>query len=367
MAKNKKENTGTGTKRIIAVTLLIVLVLGFITTWAIGSEGFAQNNPLKFFNGWGHGVVVNEELEAQKNRFMLSTEDGPNNPTKLIILPAGDRQIAEESPKNIAATTAGARIAYPAPITGSVAPNTERSTVTTYVLQVVTEPAETEDIFVWRCTNTEAISVDVATDTRSATVKCKAGFGEPVTISATSNVNAEVTASVKADYIKRVVAMEYTLNPGQITFSNTGSVEHNLTFNPVYGVGTIEPEIRLASGIQQNAIELNFECTDGDYSTRTLYFSDSTFNVTDPYSAFGGYDGESWANEGGIADWIKLFRTKVTGTTSDATMLFIIEYVYGGKTYGSCSFKVPVALNLDSLHTYASNVTITPPNGGVIF
>lgn len=360
----QKKRSGNG--RIVAIFVLVLFCIAFVTTWAIGSEGFAQNNPAKFFNGWGKGEIVNEdELEAQKNRFILSSDDNPDNPTKLIILPAGDRQIDEELPEN-PAQTANCKLAYPMATTGSVAPTREYATVTTYVLQVVTEPAETEDVFVWRCTNTAAISVDVAADTRSATVKCNAAFGEPVTISVTSNVNENVTASIKADYLKRVVALEYALDPGEITFSNTGAVEHNLSFTPVFGVGTLEPEIRLSSN--NNYIMPNFECDVNNINVGMFSFQSSKFNISDPYTAFGGYYGDSWASESEIAGWIKAFKEKVTGTTADATMHFLVEYIYGGKGYGSCQFEVPIAFNVASLHTYAANLNVTTPDGGsVIF
>lgn len=54
MSKSKAK--GGGVKAVVTVIVVIVIIAALVV-WGIGSDGFKQNNPLKFFNSWGKGTA----------------------------------------------------------------------------------------------------------------------------------------------------------------------------------------------------------------------------------------------------------------------------------------------------------------------
>ena len=90
----------------------------------------------------------------------------------------------------------------------------------------------------------------------TANVECKQAFGEPVQVVCTSRQNSEASATVQADYAKRIVSgsMNYKGDStGSVQFTSSGSeykytassalediyIDTSSVFTPVYGVGTL--------------------------------------------------------------------------------------------------------------------------------
>ncbi len=73
MAKSKVKG---GVKAFIAVIVVIVIIAALVITWAIGSDGFKQNNPLKFFNSWGTQKAASDSADNKDKTLLAVGSDG---------------------------------------------------------------------------------------------------------------------------------------------------------------------------------------------------------------------------------------------------------------------------------------------------
>ncbi len=176
----KKHLSGKAVLAIVIAVLIVAAAL--VTAWAIGSEGFTQNNPLHFFNDWGTATVQPDEPndDTEKDNISLAS----------YALDKADFAAYGISPQALEAK----------------------------VITVDFEPANTTNKRIgWVCKWKDATStwasgknindyvdfVPAADFGASATLAVKQPFGEPVIVTATSRANSALTSSSQFDYVAR--------------------------------------------------------------------------------------------------------------------------------------------------------------------
>lgn len=255
---------------------------------------------------------------------------------------------------------------------------------TAYKITITPDPVDAIDTYSWTCTNTQQITLSPASDTKSCNVEITGAFATQATITITSNINADVTASVTVDYVKRISSV--TISNTKLTFGGEDNAQNNtITVTPTYGTGTITPSFSVSGGkleYTEETINAPSRVTttvpgfDGwrEISEYRYSFIGSSLSLTTPFDYFVASTksgGTKAPLETQLASaFNNSFITNCTGTSSDATLTINYTYSYtvGEDEVGGISesgtISKGIGLDVSALVTTAS--TITPDKGGIV-
>lgn len=219
-------------------------------------------------------------------------------------------------------------------------------------------------------------------DKLKCTVTCKQAFGEPVEISISYDYNPLITATVQADYIKRVEKV--TVSGFDASKFNSGTA-CKLSLIPTYGVGTVQGDCSITSSWGEldtdylNAITGNSqagrfysECeniadSDGDGldfwdSSKKVNKTESSSSLALSVNSFLKYNIPSSA-----MDYLKAAFVQATKEIINSSHLrAAVEYTYSYSTlYSSTgiaysSYGAIDISKLDNPYTGLENVDIGP-------
>lgn len=244
---------------------------------------------------------------------------------------------------------------------------------TAYKITITPDPVDAIDTYSWTCTNTQQITLSPASDTKSCTVSINEAFGTQATITIKSNLNADVTASVTVDYVKRITSV--TISNTKLTFGGEDSAQSNtITVTPNYGTGTITPTFSVSGG------KLEYEITAPSRIVTTVPgfngwreiseynydFTGNSLSLTTPFDFFvlsTEFGGTKAPIESQLASaFNNSFITNCTGTSSDATLTvnytysYTVDEGYVGGISESGTISKGVGLDVSALVTTASNI-----------
>ena len=267
-----------------------------------------------------------------------------------------------------------------------------------YTLTVTPEPVTADDTYSWVATDTSNITLIPSSDTKSCKVVCNSAFGEQITVTVTSNVNEDVTASCTLDYVKKITSVVVS-TPDIINFIGT-SQEHTVALTPTYGVGTITPDVLTVTGgsLKSNISgELSVSQSSTFNGSTTIYvregtygdfvFTGDTFSVTTPAAAFikststrtieGGLMPTGLSSDvellalGGYPTVAQLYtaynnsyKTSVDGA-NDGELTVNYSYYYNDVEIGSSSVTVSIGFNCSALVVNAVSSSLN--QGSIIF
>lgn len=263
---------------------------------------------------------------------------------------------------------------------------------TAYKITITPDPVDAIDTYSWTCTNTQQITLSPASDTKSCNVEITGAFATQATITITSNINADVTASVTVDYVKRITSV--TISNTKLTFGGEDSAQSNsLTVTPNYGTGTITPTFSVSGGkleyeftattsvnnynkftqlgMRRTVSEFNYDFNGTSLSLNTPYDFFVVSSTTEKYGFGSGSIYPTTPTEAQLASaFNNSFITNCTGTSSDATLTinytysYTVDEGYVGGISESGTISKGVGLDVSALVTTAS--TITPDKGGIV-
>ena len=257
-----------------------------------------------------------------------------------------------------------------------------------YTLTVTPDPVEAEDTYTWTATDTSSVTLSPSGDTKSCTVTCNQAFGTQITVTVTSNVTPDVTASATLDYLKAPQQVTIT-SPTTIAFSASGT-NYTVSATPTWGTGTITPDTFTVTG---GSISSNVDIPDDyDYMGaerhvvgKNLSLSSDGTLITTPSDAFvshtyitGGGGGiitkainpdieippVIFTEEQCLTMYENAFKSAVTGS-NDGTLTVNYTYSYQGVEIASSSVEISVGFDCSAMTVNA--VTIAPNTDGVIF
>lgn len=254
-----------------------------------------------------------------------------------------------------------------------------------YTFTVTPDPVEAEDTYTWAVTDTSSVTLSPSGDTKSCTVTCNQAFGTQITLTVTSNVTPEVTASATLDYLKTPTNVTVT-SPTTIAFSASGT-NYTVSATPTWGTGTITPDaFTVTGGWISNDLDIPDEYS---YMGRTrkvvdvnLQLSPDGTLITTPSAAFVSYTfitgggGEIitkavnpgdiiiYTEEQCLTQYENAFKSAATGS-NDGTLT--VEYTYSYKGVQIVSSSVEVAVGFDVSAMTVNAVSIDPNTDGVVF
>lgn len=256
-----------------------------------------------------------------------------------------------------------------------------------YTLTVTPDPVEADDAYTWTATDTSSVTLSPSGDTKSCTVTCNQAFGTQITVTVTSNVTPDVTASATLDYLK---APQVTItSPTTIAFSSSGT-NYTVSATPTWGTGTITPDTFTVTG---GSISSNVDIPDDyDYMGaerhvvgKTLSLSSDGTLITTPSDAFvshtyiTGGGGEIitkainpdieippviFTEEQCLTMYENAFKSAVTGS-NDGTLTVNYTYSYQGVEIASSSVEISVGFDCSAMTVNAT--AIAPNTDGIIF
>lgn len=261
---------------------------------------------------------------------------------------------------------------------------------TAYKITITPDPVDAIDTYSWTCTNTQQITLSPASDTKSCNVEITGAFATQATITITSNINADVTASVTVDYVKRITSV--TISNTKLTFGGEDSAQSNtITVTPNYGTGTITPEFAITGGeLKYNSKEIDTSVSwtntltgviaYREVSSFNYEFDGNTLSLTTPYEFFvrstevyyvpSGNSGKAPSEAQLASTFNNSFIEKCDGTSSDATLTvnytysYTVDEGYVGGISESGTISKGVGLDVSALVTTASN--IEPDHSGIV-
>lgn len=270
---------------------------------------------------------------------------------------------------------------------------------TAYKITITPDPVDAIDTYSWTCTNTQQITLSPASDTKSCNVEITGAFATQATITITSNINADVTATVTVDYVKRITSV--TISNTKLTFGGEDSAQSNtITVTPNYGTGTITPTFSVSGGKLEYEIAATTMLANTDKTQTPILgnrrsvsefnydFTGTSLSLTTPYNFFVKatttekyHLGVTEPGTGAIypqaptevqlaSAFNNSFITNCTGTSSDATLTINYTYSYtvGEDEVGGISesgtISKGVGLDVSALVTTASN--IESDKGGIV-
>lgn len=271
---------------------------------------------------------------------------------------------------------------------------------TAYTITIIPDPVDAIDTYNWTCTNTSQITLAPSGDTKSCTVSCTGAFGNQATITVTSTVNNDVSASVTVDYVKRITSVSITNT--KLTFGGEDSAQSNtISVTPTYGTGTITPTFSVIGGKLEYEITATttvanldktqrpFVGTKRDVSEYNYDFTGTSLSLTTPYDFFVeattteryhvGVTEPGMGTIYPIAPSVSQLATvfnnsfikNCTGTSSDATLTINYTYSYtGGEgSVGGISESGTISkdIGLDVSALIVSASVISPDKSGMVF
>lgn len=266
----------------------------------------------------------------------------------------------------------------------------EIMTDSAYTIEIVPDPVDADDTYLWTATDTTNITLSPAEDTKSCTVTCNNAFGTPITLTVVSNINADVGAEFTLDYVKAITAVTIT-SPKTIAFSTSGT-DYTISATPTYGTGTITPDTFTITGgkLKNNLTGLTEKLTNkvgNTYYSRTVTYADRQFtgtslSITTPWNTFITGTTTSEASQLNAAvraesdatisplvvqlgtptvaqlttAYNNSVKTKATNTAGDGTLTINYTYSHLGVSLGSSSVSLDVAFNISAMTVNAVNV-----------
>ena len=257
-----------------------------------------------------------------------------------------------------------------------------------YTFTVTPDPVEAEDTYTWAVTDTSSVTLSPSGDTKSCTVTCNQAFGTQITLTVTSNVTPEVTASATLDYLKAPTNVTVT-SPTTIAFSASGT-NYTVSATPTWGTGTLTPDAFTVTG---GSVSSNVDIPD-DYEYmgaerhvvgKNLSLSSDGTLITTPSDAFVSYTyitgggGEIitkaidpdieippviYTEEQCLIQYENAFKSAVTGS-NDGTLTVNYTYSYQGVQIASSSVEISVGFDVSAMTVNA--VSIAPNTDGVVF
>ena len=257
-----------------------------------------------------------------------------------------------------------------------------------YTLTVTPDPADADDTYTWTATDTSSVTLSPSEDTKSCTVTCNQAFGTQITLTVTSTVTPEVTASATLDYLKAPMNVTIT-SPTTIAFSTSGTT-YTVSATPTWGTGTLTPDtFTVTGGWISNDLDIPEEYS---YMGVTRKVADVDLRlrpngtlITTPSAAFVSYTfimgggGEIitktinpdievppviYTEEQCLTQYENAFQSAVTGS-NDGTLTVEYTYSYQGVQIASSSVEISVGFDVSAMSVNA--VTIDPNADGVIF
>ena len=254
---------------------------------------------------------------------------------------------------------------------------------TAYTVTVTPYPSDAMDTYTWECDNTEQIQLSPSGDTKSCTVSCTGAFGTQATVTVTSKVTPDVTATLVLEYVKRVESVDVEIAGGKIVIDG----ENSFTATPQYGVGTITPDFSVSggtldfdfSGVTQSVSnkQLNTYYIRSVDEVKVFTFTGNMFETESPFDMFVQSTKtyttdlaraaiQTYPTEAQLENaFNNSFAEKATGTTSDGTL--VINYTYGFNADDSVSeggfsetgsVSVDVAFDVSALVVNAEGITL---------
>lgn len=263
-----------------------------------------------------------------------------------------------------------------------------------YTLTVTPDPVDADDTYTWTATDTSSVTLSPSGDTKSCTVTCNQAFGTQITVTVTSNVTPDVTASATLDYLKAPTNVTIT-SPTTIAFSASGT-NYTVSATPTWGTGTITPDAftvtggRIVCQLEGLTTQMGMPLKYRKANTKDMLFDGTTIATTTPDKAFiMGTTVHDESEEGGDLDPIlptgyisplavnpipseeKLlsaynnsFMEAATGA-NDGTLTVNYTYSYQGVQIASSSVEISVGFDVSAMSVNA--VTIDPNADSVIF
>ena len=261
-----------------------------------------------------------------------------------------------------------------------------------YTLTVTPDPADADDTYTWTATDTSSVTLSPSEDTKSCTVTCNQAFGTQITLTVTSTVTPEVTASATLDYLKAPTNVTIT-SPTTIAF---GSSEHEytVTATPNWGTGTITPDTftvtggRIVCQLEGLTTQMGMPAMYREAITKNMLFDGTTITTTTPDKAFISHTVAHDESEEGpdpilptgyisplavnpipseetlLSAYNNSFMDAATGS-EDGRLIVSYTYSYQGVQIASSSVEISVGFDVSAMTVNA--VTIDPNADGVIF
>lgn len=349
--KNQKRSGSFG-KAISAIVLAAVFAVGGAVA---GWYAHAQN-------WFGIGEKTDEQTKDEANGMIVSGIEAHG--LEVAVSP-------------LAATTVG---------DGQVV------TDEAYTLTVTPDPVEADDTYTWTATDTSSVTLSPSGDTKSCTVTCNQAFGTQITLTVTSTVTPEVTASATLDYLKAPTNVTVT-SPTTIAFSTSGTT-YTVSATPTWGTGTLTPDtFTVTGGRISNDLDIPEEYSYMGVTRKVadvdLLLSSNGTLITTPSAAFvsytfitdGGVGGGGeiitkalnpdievppviYTEEQCLTQYENAFKSAVTGS-NDGTLTVNYTYSYKGVQIASASVEISVGFDCSAMSVNA--VTIDPNADSVIF
>lgn len=209
-------------------------------------------------------------------------------------------------------------------------------------------------------TVTDYVSVNQTTDgALTATVTCLKAFPTQISIKVTSRENAEITASLPVDYVKKnLVAGFQKYYEGHGYESSTGfsfgdTVDYRLSTN-FNDLGTITPEIALTNfkvGFSEDELQIHelTSCYKGEYSLST--------------NSLKGFNYENLFNCSTAEFVEKMSSSKHTMTPHCMYMKCNYTLTYNGTNFGSGEVRQTFGASASNLKVSVNGVGFEDDNG----
>lgn len=249
--KNERQQSGSKAKYFAIGTGFIAFILAVVIVWACGSEGFVQNNPLKFFNSWGTAVRTEGNFSG--------SDLGANG---FIVTPEESRGVLRLSARAVdTADYQDGKSRYY--LTAIISPANASNTDIDYTVDFI-------DASGWAEGKNAEDYVSVSGENDKVVVTNRGAFGSKIRIRATSCDNPAIYADCVCDYVKRI---ENIVINNLLNFPSS-AISYECEYSPY----TVDADV-----------ELNF----GDKLTLTDGFK----------SAISGYEPNlSWGSEYNFKD-----------------------------------------------------------------
>ncbi len=178
---------------IIAFVLVVVLAIGVTITCAIGSSGFTNSNFSTWFNSWGKGSKVEQEIVDQHDSGLISPGEASGDGMKITAATIASSLYE----------TYGISPIAEAALTLTVTPTPADAELTGGKFTIAFKNASSA----WATgkTVTEYVTLSQSNE-KQATVSCLKAFGEPIVITYTvkGENGANKTATYQLDYRARI-------------------------------------------------------------------------------------------------------------------------------------------------------------------
>lgn len=315
----KFRTKGSGVKKFIAVLLVVGLIASAVV-WAIGSKGFKQNNPLKFFNCWGAATVSSNQNDGNggtQNGGTITTDTRHGN----TDLTEGDNNgISLYSAQLPRAAFAANGIAESADSAYTIVAEVLPDYASDKTLDGSVSWLNSESEFAAGRDVTDYMTVDQISE-GTFNLVCLQDFGEPVLLTVASRSNPEVFGICTVNYYQRVKSVDFaftldgeTVTPnvenGVYKFDYTGAEKDYVAeVVPVYSNYTIADETLTTS-------------ISGALTSDFGYTAAASLNTVKIPAGLTGGDPEMTEN---ALNWCEYLYTQVFGIT------YNVEYVSIGR------------------------------------